>query len=161
MRGLVLALTLLPALASAETVSFCWQGAEGWSMTGTFTHADDGDGLVTGEEVTKFRIRGYRQGAEVGSWDLSQRRPETVWNLNYDIAARAFLVGGYSYTPQGQAWNMSGDGTCGAGGFGFNAGAASQDLCLNGVWLIESGVAPDRPFPAGDCPGPDLIGKRR
>jgi hypothetical protein len=64
-----------------------------------------------------------------------------------------FATGGRSDSDDGQQWNANGDATdCGNPGLGFNAGASAQDLCLDGRFIIESGVAHDTPLlaqPAG------------
>jgi len=140
------------AQAAAQTVaySFVWQGGGGYSMRGglSFDAALMGGQLVLEDDVQCFVIQGFRGDEPIGRWALGQLTEETTWRLTFDPVTERFPVWGPD-TPMPQAWNMDGGGyDCGDGGFGFNIGNAAQDLCLDGTLLVDSQVAPARPFPA-------------
>ena len=168
LRRLPLA-TLLIALAApapAAQFDFCWLGANGYTMTGTIAFPDPlmNAPLVTEDDVTAFRITGYRDGIVIGAWSMEDRGPDTTWHLRFRPADLTFLTGGSFRGPESQGWNADGGVTdCGDPGFGFNSGNYSQDVCVNGIWVEESGVPPPTPFRASrgpvtpDCRGPDLI----
>lgn len=155
---LALLLTLLPVSAPAADFAFCWRGAGGHVLEGRMTIRDAALArpLVTEDDVTAFAIAGYLDGRPVGSWNLEDLTPRTAWNLNFDPAAMAFVTGGYSRSPRGQAWNASGSvDDCGLPGFGFNSGASGQDVCIDNTWRTDSIVVADTPFPvhpAGSAP---------
>ncbi|NJM81561.1 MAG: hypothetical protein HC844_02905 [Tabrizicola sp.] len=131
-------------------VHFCWIGNEGYRMTGRMTYPDhlaDAE-RITGEDVTAFEITGYRDASIIGTWSLAERGPDTAWNLNFLPREMRFATGGLSYGPDGQDWNAGGGvDACGVPGFGFNSGSAAQDICLDGIYAIESGIPPDTPLP--------------
>lgn len=166
-----LLLALAAGQADAAVVHFCWQGANGYSMIGRMEFPDRlrDAALITQDEVTGFRITGYRDGRPIGSWDLADRQPGQTWYLRFMPRLMLFPTDGLIPGPFDQGWNADGTAAnCGAGGFGFNAGNYAQDFCLDGTWVEESGVPPPTPFlaraepPASpDCGGPPLLGKRR
>ena len=152
---------LAAALAIAGTQShavdfyFCWEGANGYTMTGQMTvdPAAMTRPLITQDEVTDFRIAGYLDGGLIGKWDLAMRDDSTPWVLHFDP------VGGFFFTPDqvglgvSQAWNAGGTADdCGDPGFGFNLGNYAQDFCLNGVWIEQSGMPPETPFLVSPTP---------
>lgn len=148
--ALLLAGAVLPGVSAAQDVyAFRWEGSAGYRVDGILSvdPAQAVDGIVTEEAVTCFAITGWQDGRQIGSWLLSELTPETDWNLNLDIRTGQFRMGGHSSGPDGQAWNMDGGGTsCGPGGFGFNAGDAGQDLCLDGDYILASQVPPATPL---------------
>ena len=170
MRAALIAGLLLATPAGAEVVHFCWQGANGYTMTGRmeFPDALRDAPLITEGEVTAFRITGFRDGVAIGSWDMADRSPQTTWYLRFMPRLMQFPVNGMIPGPFDQGWNADGTATdCGAGGFGFNAGNYAQDFCLDGVWVEESGMPPPTPFyamttppPTPDCSGPMMLSKR-
>ena len=145
-------------------MAFCWLGASGWSLRGEMTVRDGAmsQPRVTEADVTRFWIEGFHNDRPVGKWNLADRTPSTSFNVNYDPAARAFVTGGWSNSDEGQQWNANGDVTdCGTPGFGFNSGASGQDVCVNGVWIMDSTIPADTPFHELEaCPGAPLLGKR-
>jgi hypothetical protein len=160
MKALVLA-AVAAVPAHAAEVHFCWQGNAGYALSGRMTFPDHlvAADRITETDVTAFDITGYRDGTPVGQWSLSDLGPRTSWNLNFLPGQMVFAVGGYSDGDNGQQWNASGDATdCGTPGFGFNAGASAQDICLNGQFIVESGISHDVPLSAHpadtlrDCP---------
>lgn len=165
-----LVLSLLATPAPAAVVHFCWQGANGYTMTGRMEFPDAlvSESLITEAEVTAFRITGFRDGVQIGSWDMSDRGPQTTWYLRYMPRIMQFPVDSMVPGPFDQGWNADGTATdCGPGGFGFNAGNYAQDFCLDGRWVDESGMPPPTPFyamlqppPTPDCSGPMLMSKR-
>jgi hypothetical protein len=149
---LLLAAALAPASAAADMAvwRFDWQGAGGYSMVGALgVEASLADAaLVDDDSVTCFQIEGFRDGAPIGRWALGMLTELTTWELAFSPRSRSFVVYGPE-APMPQAWNMDGWGTdCGPGGFGFNIGNAAQDLCLDGVLVVESQVEPSRPMSA-------------
>ncbi|MCR8547990.1 hypothetical protein M4578_09135 [Salipiger sp. P9] len=145
-----LAACAVPALAETVSYRFDWQGSGGYSMRGALGFDAE---LLAREEIRAadlscFVIEGFHDGAPVGRWALSMLNEETSWVLTFLPRSSEFAVFGPGRLMP-QAWNMDGAGTdCGPGGFGFNIGNAAQDLCLNGRLVVESQVAPARPFPA-------------
>jgi hypothetical protein len=166
-----LLLTLLAAPARAELVHFCWAGSNGYTMTGSmeFPDALRDAPMITEGDVTRFRIAGFRDGREIGTWDMATREPDDTWYLRYFPREMLFPTNGEVAGPFDQGWNADGTAMdCDKGEWGFNAGNYAQDFCLNGVWVEESGVEPQKPFrtqttaptdPA--CAGPALLSKRR
>lgn len=160
----------LASAASAEIVHFCWQGDNGFTMTGRmeFPDALSDAALITQDEVTAFVITGYLHGRALGRWDAMKRLPSDTWYLRYMPRDMRFPVNGEVAGWFDQGWNANGDANdCGVGRFGFNAGNYAQDFCLNGRWIEESGMPPPTPFyamstpPANpDCSGPMMMMKQ-
>lgn len=142
--------------AHAVTHSFCWIGAEDYRIEGTISYPDGFDGIVTEEDVTGFRITGWRGGDYLGEWSLAQRTPDTSFTLRFDARTLAFPMGGFRDAGTYQEWNADGTATdCGNPGFGFNGGNRAQDVCVDGQFIDESGIAPDTPLmisPEGATP---------
>lgn len=137
--------------ARAESWRFEWTGAGGYRMTGAF--AIDGARTraerVSGDDLACFVIQGYRDAEPIGVWRLSELTPATYWNFSFEPSSGRIPVGGLSFSGDGQEWNMSGAGDgCGVGGFGFNAGNAAQDLCVDDAWVAASSRPADQPFEA-------------
>lgn len=163
-------LALVAQAVPAEVVHFCWQGDNGYTMTGRmeFPDALSGAAMITEADVTAFTITGYRHGAALGSWDMATRAPDATWYLRYFPDRMEFPVDAMVPGPFDQGWNANGDANdCGIPGFGFNAGNYAQDFCVDGVWVEESGMPPPTPFyamttppPTPDCSGPMLMSKR-
>lgn len=151
----------------AAEFNFCWLGAGGYTMTGTIRFPDAylSAPIVTEREVTGFEITGYEHGVRIGSWSLAERKAETTWHLRFDPRTLTFPTGGSFPGDHSQGWNANGDVTdCGDKGFGFNSGNYAQDVCLFGVWISQSSIAPETPFRATpnpvtpDCRAVDYIG---
>jgi hypothetical protein len=167
---LTLALAALAHPVDAAVVHFCWAGANGYSMTGTLEFPDEllEADVVTQWDVTGFRITGFKDGSPIGSWDWATRQRDDVFYLRYLPREMRFATGGEVPGTYDQAWNADGTAAdCDADGFGFNAANYAQDFCLGGVWIEESGVPPETPFPAQaepvadpTCRGPELLSKR-
>ena len=167
--------TLLLALwaqpSHAALVHFCWAGSNGYTMTGSMEFPNDlaQADVITEQEVTRFRIAGFRNGELIGTWDMSTREPDDTWYLRYFPKLMQFPTNGEVLGPFDQGWNADGTAMdCDKGEFGFNAGSYAQDFCLSGVWIEESGVEPEKPFIAQTtaptdpaCAGPALLSKRR
>ena len=170
LRALTVAALFCAEAAQAATVHFCWVGGNGHTMTGVmeFDDAALSAPMITEEEVTAFRIEGYRDGVLIGSWDMADRTATTTWYLRYLPREMRFPTNSEVPGPFDQGWNADGTATdCGAGGFGFNAGNYAQDFCLDGVWIEASGVPPETPFLAQpeapsspDCSGPQMLSAR-
>ncbi|WGH77236.1 hypothetical protein [Jannaschia ovalis] len=147
---LALLAAALAAPAQAATHAFCWVGANGYRMEGYIAYPDTLAGrVITQDEVTGFGISGWRAERYLGSWSLKDLTPETTWVLRFDTRAQAFPMGGLPAEGTYQAWNANGFVTdCGDPGFGFNGGNQAQDICVDGVFIEESGVPPDTPLSA-------------
>ena len=164
--------SLLATPADAVVIHICWQGSNGYTMTGRIEFPDSllTAPIVTQADITAFRITGYLEGQLLGKWDLSDLTPTTTWYLRYDPVTMTFPTTATNLSATGidQGWNANGDVTdCGSPGFGFNAANYAQDICLNGIWVEPSGVPPETPFKASavapftpDCAGPALVSKR-
>lgn len=160
---------LLAQVAGAETVHFCWQGNNGYTMTGRMEFPDtlSDAPLITEADVTTFRITGFRDGVVLGSWDMESRARSTTWYLRYLPQRMEFPVDDMLPGPFDQGWNADGTASdCGNPGFGFNAGNHAQDFCVDGAWIEDSGMPPPTPFfamreppPTPDCSGPMLMSK--
>lgn len=168
-RAAALALALATPAQAAE-FNFCWIGDSGYTMTGRMTVDDTAmsNQLVTETDVTRFKIAGYLDGQLQGTWSAADRTDTTSWQLMFDPAAGRFLMPGETGLGITQAWNADGSASdCGTPGFGFNAGSNAQDLCINSVWVVQSGIAPNTPFFVTSapvtplCDSPALMGKRR
>ncbi|GGL54207.1 hypothetical protein [Wenxinia marina] len=147
MTRILLILAVMASPAAAETRYICWRGEGGFTMTGEFSFPDSlaAADLVTEADVTAFRIEGWRDGEPLGSWNLSDRTADTTWLLSYAPRQGRFLLGGDSGLYQ--AWNANGMvDDCGDPGFGFNAGNAGQDVCVDGVFRADSTIAWDTPL---------------
>lgn len=156
MRHLVLlaALAAGPAHA-AQTVThtFCWQGANGYSVEGYIAYPETARGIVTEAQVTGFGITGFKDGAVIGQWSLKDRKPGTSLTIRFDADRLEFPMGGIAALNSYQEWNANGFvDDCGTPGFGFNGGNWAQDVCIDGVWVEESGIAPDTPLPISADP---------
>lgn len=146
-RATLLLLTLsLPAQAATHT--FCWRGANGYRIEGFISYPDTAQGwLVTENTLTGFGITGFRDDTYLGQWSMKDLTPDTSWTLRFDTETLEFPMGGYREDGTYQEWNANGFAdNCGNPGFGFNGGNRAQDVCVNGVFIDESGIAPDTPL---------------
>ena len=137
------------AAAAAADFYFCWEGANGYTMTGqmTINPTSLNKPVVTHQDVSVFKIAGYKDGMLLGKWDMASLSAETSWFLNYDPSRSVFMTPAEMGLGVTQAWNADGTAeNCGNPGFGVNLGNYAQDFCLNGVWLEESGMPPETPF---------------
>ncbi|SEQ73592.1 hypothetical protein SAMN05428995_10748 [Loktanella sp. DSM 29012] len=151
MRVSLFALALLAGPATAETLNFCWTGANGYTMTGRMTIAETAMArtIVTERDVTGFKIAGYHRGQLLGTWDMATRAPSATWHLRFDPLSLTFLTGGSFSGTNSQGWNADGNvENCGNPGFGFNSGNYAQDICLNGVYVADSSIDPATPLRA-------------
>ena len=149
------ALSLIATQAHAADFYFCWQGANGYTMTGQMTIIPTAlnKPVVTQNDVSLFKIAGYQNGSLLGKWDIATRIEGASWLLNFDPARREFMTPGDLGLGVSQAWNANGDATdCGTPGFGFNLGNFAQDFCFNGVWVEASGMPPETPFLVSPVP---------
>lgn len=154
-RAVTCALFLMATQAHAVDYYFCWQGANGYTMTGQMSidPVAVNKPVVTQDDVTEFRISGYQSGRLLGKWDMATRADSASWLLNFDPAARTFFTPGAIGLGVSQAWNADGTATdCGSPGFGFNLGNFAQDFCVNGQWIEESGMPPETPFLVSPIP---------
>jgi hypothetical protein len=154
-RGAALALSLVATQTHAADFYFCWQGSNGYTMTGQMTIDPTAlnKPVVTQDDVSLFKIAGYLNGALLGKWDMATRTSDASWFLNFDPARREFMTPGDVGLGVSQAWNANGDADdCGTPGFGFNLGNFAQDFCLNGVWVEESGMPPETTFLVSPIP---------
>lgn len=166
MIRLALALLLLATPSRAATIWICWQGDNGYTMSGRMEFPDAllTARIITEADVTAFQITGYKDGIPLGSWSLANRDAWQTWYLRYLPLERVFPTDNRIPGPYDQGWNADGTAlNCGAGGFGFNAGSYAQDFCVDGVWIEESGTPPPTPFYAlteppliADCSDPAL-----
>ncbi|MEY1557418.1 hypothetical protein AB3Y40_17460 [Yoonia sp. R2331] len=138
-----------PSALVAQDFSFCWIGANGYSMTGKMQIADGATGVATEADVTAFKIAGYHNGNLLGTWDMRDLRDGATWHLRFDLDTQSFPTGGSFPASYSQGWNANGAVTdCGNPGFGFNSGNHAQDVCVNGSWARDSSIAPDTPLVA-------------
>lgn len=163
-------LAVLAGPAQAAQFNFCWSGSNGYTMTGSIGFADAlmARSIVTEEDVSLFRIAGFRDGVAIGKWNLNDLAEDTTWHLRFDPRTLTFPTGGSFPGEASQGWNANGDVTdCGLGGFGFNSGNYAQDICLDGVWIRDSSIPPETLLGATagpvtpDCKGAPLLGKGR
>lgn len=137
--------------ASAADLSFCWIGNNGYTMVGKMQVAPDAMSkpLVTEHDLNAFKIAGYHNGQLLGSWNMADAAADSTWHLRFDPQSMTFLTGQSFPTTKSQGWNANGAvRDCGAPGFGFNAGNAGQDICVNGQYVAESTVPPETPLAA-------------
>ena len=102
--ALLLALWAQPS--QAALVHFCWAGSNGYTMTGSMEFPDgllEAD-VVTQDEVTRFRIAGFRDGQLIGTWDLSEREPNDTWYLRYFPRTMQFPTNGEIFGPFDQGF---------------------------------------------------------
>jgi len=154
-RRAAFVLSLLSTQAHAADFYFCWQGANGYTMTGQMTidPAALNKPVVTHDDVSLFKIAGYQNGSLLGKWDMATRVEGASWFLNFDPVRREFMTPGDLGLGVSQAWNANGNADdCGTPGFGFNLGNYAQDFCLNGVWVEASGMPPEKPFLVSPVP---------
>jgi hypothetical protein len=171
MTRLALLLALWAQPAPAALVHFCWAGSNGYTMTGSmeFPDALKAADVITEGDVTRFRIAGFKDGEPIGTWDAGERGENDTWYLRYFPRTMRFPTNGEVAGPFDQGWNADGTAAdCDEGEWGFNAGNYAQDFCLDGTWIKESGVEPQKPFIAQTtaptdpaCAGPALLSKRR
>ena len=169
-RALAFIAAVFAAPAQAVTLNFCWLGAGGYSMTGSFSFPDAlmARDMITERDVTAFQITGYNRLVPIGSWSLADRERGTTWHLRFDPQSMTFPTGGDFGSNASQGWNANGAvSNCGQRGFGFNSGNYSQDVCLFGTWVMQSAIDPRTPLVASTapvtpaCTGPQLLGKRQ
>ena len=130
-------------------MNLCWVGANGYTMTGRMELPDSKmlQTVVTEDDVTAFKVSGYRKGELLGTWDANRRGASDTWHLRFDPAGLQFMVGSRFAGTASQGWNADGSvENCGAAGFGFNAGDFSQDLCVNGMYIEDSSIDPTTPL---------------
>ncbi len=165
-----LLLSLAASAAQAETHVFCWEGALGYRIEGIITYPRNATGIATEDDVTAFAITGWRGDLRLGQWSLADLTPDTSWTLRFDTDRLEFPMGGIREDGTYQAWNAGGFADdCGIPGFGFNGGNRAQDVCVDGVFIDESGIAPDTPLriapdpsnPCGPLPMSSLPATRR
>ena len=141
--------------AQASAFYICWTGGAGYSLIGkmTLTTAALSKEMATQEDVTAFEITGYRNGIEIGAWNLRDRTVDTTWFLRFSPQTLTFPVGGDFGSLVSQGWNANGDvDDCGTPGFGFNSGNYAQDVCVNGKYIRVSSIDPDTPLVATTVP---------
>lgn len=154
-RAVALTLALFGTQAHAADFYFCWQGANGYTMTGqmSLTPSALNKPLVTEADVTLFKIAGYRDGVLLGKWDIATKQADEPWLLFFDPTRSVFPTPAEMGLGVTQAWNAGGTAQdCGDPGFGFNLGNFAQDFCLDGVWIEESGMPPETPFLVSPVP---------
>ncbi|WP_371155714.1 hypothetical protein [Jannaschia sp. 2305UL9-9] len=150
---LLLLATTCPAQAITHT--FCWRGADGYRIEGYISYPDTAQGwLITETTVSGFGITGWRHDVYLGQWSRKDVTPDTSWTLRFDSRTLSFPMGGHREDGTYQAWNAGGFADdCGDPGFGFNGGNRAQDVCVDGVFIDESGIDPDTPLSVS--PDPD------
>lgn len=147
LSGAALLLAAGAGPVAAVTHGFCWRGAEGFRIEGFITYPDAARGLLTERDITDFGITGWREDAFLGRWTLDALGPDTSWTLRFDADALRFPMGGVPEENTYQEWNADGFADdCGDPGFGFNGGNRAQDVCVDGVFVERSGIAPDTPL---------------
>ena len=154
-RPVAFALSLWATTAHATDYYFCWEGENGYTMTGQMSLSSGALDLpiVTEDNVTEFRIAGYKDGILIGKWDMGTREADDPWFLTFDPQRFAFFTPDELGVGVSQAWNAGGNADdCGNPGFGFNLGNYAQDFCLNGTWVEESGMPPETPFLVSTIP---------
>jgi len=154
-RTAAFVLSLTATQLHAADFYFCWEGANGYTMTGqmSLNAVALNKPIVTQEDVILFKIAGYKDGSLLGKWDAATREPDDPWLLIFDPANNRFPTPGELNMGVTQAWNAGGTAEdCGNPGFGFNLGNFAQDFCLNGVWVEESGMPPETPFLVSSVP---------
>ena len=154
-RAATLVLALCATTVDAAEYYFCWEGENGYTMTGQMSLAAGAreKPIVTEDDVTEFRIAGYKDGILIGKWDQATRESDDPWFLTFDPGRFAFFTPAELGLGVSQAWNAGGNANdCGNPGFGFNLGNYAQDFCLNGVWVEESGMPPETPFLVSPVP---------
>lgn len=145
----LLALAGTAAPLSAADLSFCWKGANGYTMTGQMRVPDHlmSNAILTEDDVSAFKIAGYHHGQLLGTWDMQSLDADDTWHLRFDPISLTFLTGDRFASTHSQGWNADGDvQNCGSPGFGFNAGNYAQDICLNGQYVHDSSITPDTPL---------------
>ena len=154
----VLAVMTVPSFTHASDFSFCWIGANGYSMTGRMAVATGApvDRVITEADVKTFKIAGYHDGNLLGTWDIRDLTDGDTWHLRFDMATQTFLTGGSFPTQNSQGWNANGGAAdCGNPGFGFNSGNNAQDVCVNGTWIQASSIPPTTPLTATPTTSPN------
>ena len=75
------ALALTSTTAHATDYYFCWEGENGYTMTGQMSLAAGALDLqiVTENDVSEFRIAGYQDGILIGKWDAGNRAADDPW----------------------------------------------------------------------------------
>lgn len=117
----------------ATSYDIAWTGANGYTMTGIFYYADNLTGTINGTQIDALSIAGFKDGAPMGSWDLTSGQ---LFNFNFDTNSGTFLTGGQSDSTSGQAWNVPNN----SGAFGFFSGNRLQGLHINGKFEPDSTI---------------------
>ena len=131
----VILFSVIPLHAHALLMDIEWAGANGYSLTGQFSYSDSliGTGAIDRTSLDTFEITGFHNDVEIGSWDYIADGLDAgyLFNFNFDTTLETFLVGGDSYSSNGQLWNTtSGASTCNT--FGFGSGRTAQAVCVEG-----------------------------
>lgn len=144
----------LGGLPSTSAFDLSWTGANGYSMTGTFSYWDIlDDGLIEGQDLYSLKIEGFLNGVSIGAWDIrdGQGAGASSFFFNFDTTINQLLQCGASGCAQ--AWNYGGN-----PGLGFLNGDSYQSLSLNGA-IITSSQTTERslsatPTAGGETPPP-------
>ncbi|MEM9797790.1 MAG: hypothetical protein AAF919_14955 [Pseudomonadota bacterium] len=143
----VLLFAALAAPAQASTYAFCWRGDEGYRIEGWITVPGGAQGVLTEDDLVGFEIMGWQDDAFLGKWSMRDATEGTSWTLRFDADRLEFPMGGFRENDTYQEWNANGYANdCGNPGFGFNGGNRAQDICVNGIFIDESGIDPDTPL---------------
>ena len=135
--ALMLLSSSVPGIANAISFDISWAGANGYTMSGTFSYADSliSTGVIDENAIATLMIEGFQNGSSIGTWNLTDSS-STVFNFNFDTDSQSFIVGGKNATTTGQAWNYQG-----ASGLGFASGDINQLFSLNGD-LVNDSIIP-------------------
>lgn len=116
----------MPGVSSAVSFDISWIGANGYTMSGSFSY-DDGmhSGIINGTQIDTLMIEGFHNSTSISSWNLADGST-TTFNFNFDTDSETFLIGGSSLSPTGQAWNWKG-----ATGLGFVSGSPNELFSLD------------------------------
>jgi len=131
----------------AASYEFTWTGSNGYRLEGALSIPDNlaKSTFIDESAIECFWIQGFHRDEPVGAWSIRQLMAETTWTLKFEPKNLRFRTSGSG----NQEWNMNGTGRgCGKDGFGFHAGSAAQDICIDNRLIRSSEVPSETPLKA-------------
>jgi hypothetical protein len=149
MRSIVIVLMLSCSAANAAvyTYDIDWTGANGYSMSGSFSFENSTAGsLVTAHGLLSFSIEGFLNGSSLGSYSgplsTGSEFDADFSQFNFYTATETFKLGfaygsgDYPAQVPSQMWNIYNTPT----GIGFGSGTGTQALWLDGNYIVDSSI---------------------
>ena len=75
----------MPGISNAVSFDISWAGANGYTMSGSFSYMDSliGMGVIDESSIDTLMIEAFDGGGSIGSWNLTDGS-STTFNFNFD-----------------------------------------------------------------------------